>query len=170
MSFVRSALAEDAVSIARIQRLIWVEDYAPLTRGDIEFPSVEELTNSWRAAVENQSERARVLMATVENEVVGFAAVAPFDEATDEIEALHVDPSHRRAGHGTRLLTAVADTAQERGISALTTWVLEGDHPWTSLLNSSGFGVTSDQRILDFDGEGRIVMVQHRWHTSLQDQ
>lgn len=170
MSFVRSALAADAESIARLQRRAWVEDYAPLTRGDMEFPSLEDLTNSWRNAIENQSDRSRVLVATVDDAVVGFASVAAFDDGTDEIEALHVDPSHRRAGHGTRLLTAVADTAQERGVAALTTWVLEGDHPWTSLLNSSGFGVTSDQRTLDFDGEGRIVMVQHRWHTSLQDQ
>lgn len=167
MSFVRAARRDDAADIARIQRDIWVNDYSALMRQQIEYPDLDALAKVWSAAVESRD--GRVLVATAEDQVVGFAAVAQIDADVEEIDPLHIASDYRHAGHGTRLLRAIADTAKERGITTLSTWALEGDHAWISLLNDSGFGLTPDQRTLDFNGDGQIVLVQHRWQTSLQE-
>lgn len=169
--FVRPARVEDASAIAAIQRAVWVEDYRPLMREAIDFPAIDELTAMWSEAIRTApSQRARVLVATANDVVVGFASVAPIDDATDEIESLHVARDHRRAGHATRLLTAIADTAKSMKVSTLSTWALEGDHPWTGLLHASGFGLVKDQRTLDLRGDGSLVLSQHRWQTLLEDE
>lgn len=165
--FVRPARIEDAPAIAAIQREIWVEDYRPLMREAIDFPPTAELSTVWSGAIEAADSRSRVLIATVQDEVVGFAAISAIDQETDEIDPLHVAKNHRRAGHATRLLTAIADTSREAGVNKLSTWALEGDHPWTGLLHSSGFGLTPDQRTLDLRGDDGLVLIQHRWQTLL---
>lgn len=169
--FVRPARVEDAAAIAAIQRAVWVEDYRPLMREAIDFPSVADLTQMWGEAIRHApSQRARVLVATANDVVVGFASITPVDEKVDEIESLHVSRDHRRAGHATRLLTAIADTATSLKVTTLSTWALEGDHPWTGLLHASGFGLVKDQRTLDLRGDGSLVLSQHRWQTLLTEE
>ena len=168
--FVRPARVEDAAAIAAIQRTVWVEDYRPLMREAIEFPSVAELTELWGDAIRNSpSQRARVLVATENDEVVGFTSVAAIDAKTDEIDPLHVARTHRRKGHASRLLTAIADTSKSMNVTTLTTWALEGDHPWTGLLHASGFGLVKQERTLDLRDDGSMVLIQHRWQTQLVD-
>ena len=48
--------------------------------------------------------------------VVAFARLSHHDGAV-ELEALFTDPDHRRAGHATRLVDAVVDTARRAGAS-----------------------------------------------------
>lgn len=168
--FVRPARVEDAPAIAAIQRAVWTQDYRPLMREAVEFPEVEQLAEGWAEAIRNApSARSRVFVATDNDRVVGFAAVSALDDVTDEIDPLHVAKDVRRAGHATRLLTAIADTAKSMGVTTLSTWALEGDHPWTGLLHASGFGLVKDQRTLDLHGDGALVLSQHRWQTILSD-
>lgn len=169
--FVRSSRIEDAQAIAAIQRAIWTQDYRPLMREAVDYPSVEEIAQMWAEAIRNAPDsRSRVFVATASDVVVGFAAVSAIDEQSDEIDPLHVAKEHRRAGHATRLLTAIADTARELGVAKLSTWALEGDHPWTGLLHASGFGLTPDQRTLDLRGDESLVLIQHRWQTLLTQE
>ena len=169
--FVRPARVEDAQAIAVIQRQIWVDDYRALMREAIVYPPAEEIAQMWAESIRTApSQRSRILVATANDVVVGFAAISPLDEQTDEIDPLHVAKAHRRAGHATRLLSAIADTANSMGVTKLSTWALEGDHPWTGLLHASGFGLTPDQRTLDLRGDGSLVLIQHRWQTLLTQE
>lgn len=168
---VRPASIEDAPTIAAIQRGVWTEDYASLIGEPVDFPSSEELARHWADAIRNApSRRYRVLVATEGPLVVGFAAVAPDDESVDLIDPFHVSPGRRRLGHGTRLMTAVADTSRDLGAQIISTWALEGDHPSTNLLADMGFTVSGESRSLDLYGDERVVLMQHRWQAALMDE
>lgn len=167
---VRPASIDDAATIAAIQRAVWTEDYRPLVTAPVEFPDVETLAQQWADAIRNApSRRFRILVATEGPLVVGFAAVAPDDDDHDVIDPLHVSAGRRRLGHGTRLITAIADTSRELGATVLTAWALEGDHPWTNLLADSGFTVSGESRSLDLHGDDTVVLIQHRWQAGLED-
>ena len=56
----------------------------------------------------------RTIVATRDRDVVGFATITV--AATHlELDALFVDPDHRRSGHASRLIEAVVDTARRSG-------------------------------------------------------
>jgi GNAT superfamily N-acetyltransferase len=166
---VRPARIEDAGTIAAIQRDVWIEDYAQLLNTEVTFPSVEELALVWADAIRNApSRRSRVMVATEGPLVVGFAAIAPEDEITDLIDPLHISSGKRRAGHGTRLMTAIADTSKDLGALVLSAWGLEGDHGWTNLLSTLGFSVSGETRSLDLHGDEQVVLLQHKWQAALE--
>jgi GNAT superfamily N-acetyltransferase len=167
---VRPATLDDAATIAAIQRAVWTEDYSKLVNAPMTVPSVEDLARVWADTIRNApSRRYRVLVATEGPLVVGFAAVAPEDDATDVIDPLHVSTGRRRLGHGIRLMTAVADISRDLGARVLTAWAMEGDHPWTNLLADMGFTVSGESRSLDLHGDDSVVVMQHRWQAALAD-
>jgi GNAT superfamily N-acetyltransferase len=104
----------------------------------------EALLPAWRRAVsEPPSVRHAVLVAVADDIVVGFAAVGPSDdkdatETDGQLAVLAVDPGHQRAGHGSRLLSAVVAHLRDHGLTALTAWVPEDDLARTAFLSSAG--------------------------------
>ena len=58
----------------------------------------------------------RTIVATDRGLVVGFATYAQHPTHL-ELEALFVDPDHRRRGHAMRLLDTVVDTARRMGVA-----------------------------------------------------
>lgn len=168
---MRPASINDAATIAAIQRAVWTEDYSSLIKAPIEFPSVEELAAQWTDAIRNApSRRFRVMVATEGPLVVGFASIAQEDDEHDVIDPLHVTSGRRRLGHATRLMTAIADTSRELGAGVITTWALEGDHPWTNLLAATGFSVSGESRSLDLRGDDSVVLIQHKWQAALESE
>ncbi|TNU77286.1 GNAT family N-acetyltransferase [Miniimonas arenae] len=71
---------------------------------------------------------------------------------TAELLALEVAPDARRAGHGSRLLAAVADLARERGAHHLATWTVRSDAERTAFLEAAGLGEAGLRRRLDVPG------------------
>jgi GNAT superfamily N-acetyltransferase len=87
-----------------------------------------------RASMSNESDRAfllanlelsdrswgegRTIVSTAGGEVVGFATIT-VAAAHLELDALFVDPDHRRSGHATRLMDAVVDTARRTGVGRI---------------------------------------------------
>jgi GNAT superfamily N-acetyltransferase len=67
---------------------------------------------------EHDFQEGRTVVALDGATVVGFATVS---HAADffELEALFVDPDHQRAGHATRLIAAVVDTARGASVDRL---------------------------------------------------
>ena len=143
---VRPARAADVPPIAAVQARAW-RRAAPdlLPAHALDTVTDELLEQGWRAAVERPpSARHAVLVACAGSAVVGFAAAAPCtdpdaDRATDaELVALEVDPAHRRSGHGSRLLSAVAGTLRDRGFGVLRVWCPAADRPRQEFLHSAG--------------------------------
>jgi GNAT superfamily N-acetyltransferase len=67
--------------------------------------------------------------------VVGFATVS-HALGFFELEALFVDPDHQRAGHATRLITAVGDTARQAGVGRVE---VSGNEHARAFYESAGF-------------------------------
>lgn len=77
-------------------------------------------------------ERARSLLLHDDGVLAGYAHVDPTDEVAGPSGELVVHPSHRRRGHGGRLLRAVLDQSGGR----LRLWA-HGDHPAAGALATS---------------------------------
>ncbi|MBM6399424.1 GNAT family N-acetyltransferase [Phycicoccus sonneratiae] len=123
--------------------------------GALDWPPAD--TGAQRAA-----EPGFLLVATEDDEVVGFAHVLDLDGHW-HLEQLSVDPGHQRRGHGAALLAAVLVGAGARGATEVTLrtyadvpwngpwyarhgWVEVSDPPWHATL---------------LEGEARMRLAEH---------
>lgn len=132
----------------------------------------EVFAQSWAQAVSAPpSTRYRVMTAIEGAQVVGFAACGPAEidmsggkEAPPsiiEILALEVPQEHGRKGHGSRLLAAIADTAQAEEIQV---WIPVGEESKTRFFHGAGFGPRGLQRTLQV-GDNEIN--EQCWYAKL---
>lgn len=159
--FVRDATAADAAEIAAIQDSSWRLAYAgSWPAGVFESLAAQDPEMQWaRAVIAPPGPGYRLLVATDDGQVVGFAALAPSEDpdaqaGEAEIVAWEVHPEHRRVGHGARLLNAAADHARSIAAHTVTIWVAPDDEPRRALLASAGFGP---------DGAHREVALMDGW-------
>jgi N-acetylglutamate synthase-like GNAT family acetyltransferase len=84
---------------------------------------------------EHDFQLGRTVVALDDANVVGFATVS---HAPDffELDSLFVDPDHQRAGHATRLITALVDTARQAGVSRVE---VSGNEHARAFYESVGF-------------------------------
>jgi GNAT superfamily N-acetyltransferase len=174
---VRLARPEDASAVATVQAQTWRSSYADLLPSDV-LASVtpDSLTQRWDEAIRwAPSPRHRVLVACQAGSVVGFASLAPAGDpdadamADADLLELAVDPAHRGAGHGSRLLTAAADTLRGDRFTTARHWVNAGDDDARAFLTAAGWGPDGASRTLDLRGDGEVVVRQIRLHTALVD-
>ncbi len=169
---VRVAWADDADAVAEVQVRAWREQYADLPADSL--PDAASVAESWRAAMTRPADaRNRVLVALERNRVCGFAVVTPAadpdcDPVSDgELVELVVAPGETRAGHGSRLLQAAADTLVADRFTRAVTWVMAADDIRREFLVSAGWDADSAHRELDLDGTGALTVKQVRLHTAL---
>lgn len=158
---VRPAVAGDDAAITAIQVAAWRHTHdAALGEGVIDRLDVDVMRDRWKAAVESAPGAGfAVLVAMDGPRLVGFASIAP-----GQIMALEVDPDHRRAGHGSRLLAAAVDRLRAHGADELTTWVLQGDTARERFLGDCGLGPDGTERTL---ATGPRTVVERRWSASI---
>jgi len=173
---VRPAIAEDAPEIARIQVVTWRAAYrSVLPAAVLDDWDADAATLTWQIAVTTPPTPGHgVLVALERNTAVGFAAFGPAElgegETPDragptvEISTLLVEPRWGRRGHGSRLLSAVADIARSGGAARLQTWLLEEDHVSAGFYESAGWGRDGWARTLDADD---APLREVRWHALL---
>jgi L-amino acid N-acyltransferase YncA len=100
--------------------------------------------------------------------VVGWASVAPYDEAHEYYAGvgeatLYVDPKARRGGTGRALLTALAEEAERRGYHKLVGKIFTSNEPSIALVRSCGWReVGVHRRHGRLDGEWKDVLVVER--------
>jgi len=158
--FVRPATAADASAIATMQETCWRHDYSwPESIFDAVTTSDAEL--AWaRAVIAPPGPAHRVVVATRGGEPVGFAGIAPCTDTdaepdTVEIVAWEVLPTERGAGHGSRLMAALADTATSVGARALSVWIAAADDHRLHILRSAGFDSDGAHREIAYDDTDR---------------
>jgi GNAT superfamily N-acetyltransferase len=173
---VRPALPGDAAEIARIQVVTWRTAYRsvlPSAVLDDWDPAAAE--TSWRAAITSPPTPGHgVLVALERNTLVGFAAYGPAELTageqqdpsgpTSEMSTLLVEPRWGRRGHGSRLLSAVADLAGTGGATRLQVWLLEDDRVSSGFYESAGWAPDGWARTLD---TGDTPLREVRWHALL---
>jgi GNAT superfamily N-acetyltransferase len=181
LGFVRPAVADDAVEIARIQLSTWRQAYRRILPRHV-LDDLDEgwMAGRWLAAVrEPPSPRHRVLVAVEQAQqsyLVGFAASGTADEsaqAPDEpplgedvvaVTDVVVEPRWGRRGHGSRLLAACTDLWRADGFTTAVAWAFEADTATRAFLSSAGWESDGAARALDVDD---LLVAQVRMHVSL---
>ncbi len=153
---VRPAVPADAEAMGACQARSWRLAYADLLPDEaLAALTGPGLAPFWQAAISAPpSPRHRVLVACSGSTVVGFAALAPSgdgdaDARHGELAALVVDPMHQRAGHGSRLLAAAADTLRQNAFDAVRVWIPEPDTALAAFLVSAGLAPDGARRTHD---------------------
>lgn len=173
--FVRDATAGDAAAIASIQATCWSHDYqwpeefhTALRESDPEM--------QWaRAVIAPPGPGYRLIVATHDSQVVGYAALAPSQDGDAqagelEIVAWEVLPAHRGHGHGSRLLAALADHGSLVGAHTLTIWIAPVDEARRFVLQDAGFAPDGAHRTIQVDAgwdAGELALRQVRLHCAL---
>jgi GNAT superfamily N-acetyltransferase len=164
---VRPARGADAGAVGAVQARCWRQTYAALAPREVLArldPAV--LAERWRGAVTTPPPRHAVLVACTGATVIGFAALAP-SAAPDaspgdgELVALEVDPAHRRAGHGSRLLAASVDTLRASGFTTLYAWCPAQDEARHAFFVSAGLRPDGARR--ELSGDGSTAVEQRLW-------
>jgi GNAT superfamily N-acetyltransferase len=171
--FVRAAEPGQEADLASLQLRSWRSGNVPgLPRDLLQSASEVDIAAGWRAAIAAPpSPRHRVLVASDDARVVGFAAVAPAADpdlppgSEGELVVLVVDPAATRQGHGSRLLNAAMDHLRQDGFPAAVTWVPAGDEALRGFLADAGWGPDGAWRDLETPDGGTLRQV--RLHTSL---
>jgi GNAT superfamily N-acetyltransferase len=173
---VRPALPADAAEIARIQVVTWRTAYrSVLPAAVLDDWDADAAEETWRAAITAPPTPGHgVLVALEQNTRVGFAAFGPAELTTGEqpdpagpsteVSTLLVEPRWGRRGHGSRLLSAVADLAETGGAARLQVWLLESDAVSTGFYESAGWAPDGWARTLD---TGDRPLREVRWHALL---
>ncbi|MDQ4084903.1 MAG: GNAT family N-acetyltransferase [Actinomycetota bacterium] len=172
---VRAAWAADAEAIADVQIRAWRHGYARLLP-DTLLAALDRtaFAAQWSETIIRPAQaRNRVLVALDRATVVGFALTAVADDpdadpARDgQVAEFVVDPDHRRAGHGSRLVQACADTLRADGLTRATIWVTASDDALREFLAEAGWAPDGAHRELDLTGDGSTRVKQVRLHTDL---
>ena len=172
---VRVAWAADASAIADVQVRSWRDAYGGLLPTEIldDLPA-DEFAAAWNQSITKPKDaRQRVLVALERAVVRGFAATAPATDAdsnpgTDsEIAEFVVDPGHRHAGHGSRLLHAAVDTLRSDKFHRATLWLNSNNDDLRMFLTEQGWASDGAFRELDLHGDGSVRVKQVRLHTDL---
>ncbi len=151
---VRAARAGDAESIARIHN-----------EGIAERVATFETRARRAAEIAAGLERGLIVVAEREGRVVGWASIAPYDDAHEYYSGvaeatLYVERRARRGGTGRALLEALADEAERRGYYKLVGKIFSSNEPSIALVRSSGWReVGLHRRHGRLDGEWRDVLV-----------
>jgi GNAT superfamily N-acetyltransferase len=173
---VRPARPDDAGEIARVQVVTWRTAYrSVLPAALLDDWDADAAADRWRTAVAAPPTPGHgVLVALERDAVVGFAAYGPAEltagETSDpagpttELSTLLVEPRWGRRGHGSRLLAATADLAEDAGAGRLQVWLLESDAVSASFYESAGWEPDGWARSLD---TGDAPLREIRWHALL---
>jgi ribosomal protein S18 acetylase RimI-like enzyme len=84
------------------------------------------------------------LVAVLDDAVVGFITTERLDDGRYEVTRLYVDPDSRGAGTGSRLLRAVFDVLEQRGIIDVLVNVFGDNHDGRRFYERHGFRLIED--------------------------
>ncbi len=173
----RLARVTDADAIAQIQSAAWRERFALSWPPDLlETLDEDSASHEWvRAILSPPDPRVRILVATdSSDEVVGFAALGPtsdpdMDGQVLELVMWEVHPDARRQGHGSRLMSAVADNARDLGSDAMSMWLGIDEDARRSFAASCGWGPDSAHRVRQSDDFPNMDRAEVRLVTLLNE-
>jgi GNAT superfamily N-acetyltransferase len=172
---VRVAVPADAPAIARVQVASWRQQYADLLPDElVAAMDTDAFAERWTQSLHRPGDaRNRVLVALDGDTVRGFAVCGPATDpdsdpiADGEIAELVVEPSHRRQGHGSRLLQAAVETLRADRFVRGTLWLTSADDEARRFVADAGWAPDGAHRELDLYGDGTVRAKQVRLHTDL---
>ena len=150
----RLTRTDDVDDIAAITEAAWRERLIPRFENlDPGVMTAADVATTWGEAIlAPPSPLDRLAVATDDaDRARGYAAWGPCtdpDAENGDVEILtfEIDPLHRRMGHGSRLLSAVAGMGADQGAVALSVWCDVADEPRRAFFVSSGWAPDSAWR------------------------
>lgn len=143
---VRAARITDAPAVGVVQAAVWTEAYAGRVPDEVvALFEANSFAKAWRDSLATPPAGVhRLLVSCLGEQVVGFAAIGPSQDAdagpaTGEVTALGVHPHARRQGHGSRLLNACIDVLGEAGAEDVSVWLLADDEATRAFVTNAGF-------------------------------
>lgn len=112
---IRPATAADAPQVVRIIGDVFAE-YSFI------FEAADEVPDLLAFASHYDHPDHELLVACLEDQVVGSIAVLRLDATTSEIKRLYLRPAQRGQGLGRALLQAALDWSRERGMQQVVLW------------------------------------------------
>jgi ribosomal protein S18 acetylase RimI-like enzyme len=172
---VRVAVPADATAIARVQVASWRERYDGILPAEVvDAMDANEFAVRWTESLQRPGDaRNRVLVALDGDAVRGFAVTGPSPDpdadpvGDGEIAELTVDPAHRGAGHGSRLLHAAVETLRADRFVRGVVWVAASDDATRRFVTDAGWSPDGAHRELDLRGDGTVRVKQIRLHAAL---
>ncbi len=182
---VRPAGPEDAETIADLQVKSVVdtvvavvgEEYRATIDSQMDRPQVAQ---TWLDTIRQGANAPHAVMVAREgDEVVGFTAFSatsltsaskpdsfPFSvpDGSAQILAFEVDDEYRQKGHGSRMLSAIADTAVNQRVPGLLVWIVGEDEDRVRFFQKAGFAPAGLRRQVD---TGAGVVTEHLWFAAL---
>jgi len=145
MMSIRSAVEDDAFSIARVQILAWRQAYAGMMPQDFldRMDSVRRVT-SWRRALSAPDAMVTDVVVGTGGEIVGFCVYGSSRDAdaaagVGELVAINLLPAHWRRGLGRMMMERLLTIASERRWQALTLWVMASNMQARRFYEAHGF-------------------------------
>lgn len=132
MTVVRAAQASDWLAAARIHVAGWQHTYRGAMSDEFLDGLVPEEWSKWRKDIySNPPDHVRLLVATVDDSVVGYVDVGRSrsgdEEITGELYGIYVEPDHIGHGHGRALIKAAREALVELGHDRVELWVLSNN-------------------------------------------
>jgi GNAT superfamily N-acetyltransferase len=140
---IREATVVNANAIAEVHVASWRVAYPGiLPAAYLDSLSVDARADRWHRSL--AAGRPRVLIADVDNTLVGWIAFGPSrdgdkDAGWGEIEALYVLPAHWGAGVGRRLMECARRKLTEAGFTDVLLWVLAANEHARAFYSQVGF-------------------------------
>ena len=138
---IRAAAPDDVDAIAAIEREVFEADAWSDSLVDLELIAPGRV----------------VVVAEYENAVIGYASAAVIADVAD-LTRIAVRWADRREGVGTALLTALVDTATERGAERMMLEVADTNEPALAFYVVSGFVEIARRRDYYSPGVDAVVM------------
>lgn len=144
---VRTGRPSDAPAVGMVQAVVWREAFAKAVPAEVlEAFEPQAFTSVWRRSLQDPpTPLHRLLVACAGDQVVGFAAIGPAEvtdasvsETDGELLVLAVHPQARRAGHGSRLINAAADTLRAGDRTGLVAWLPAEDEHTRAFTDTAG--------------------------------
>jgi ribosomal protein S18 acetylase RimI-like enzyme len=151
---IRAATASDVESIREVALASLSASYGHAVGG----PLLREAVEKWYEASDLSDtitdETTVCPVATVDGDVVGFAESYVVDrrERVGEINWLHVNPEHRNAGIGSKLLQHVERALRDRDVDAIEGTVLADNEAGTAFYEREGYD-PAGERTVEIGGE-----------------
>jgi GNAT superfamily N-acetyltransferase len=126
---IRPAVTGDARAIAQVRVDAWRATYrGMIPDAYLDGMSVDASETGWLRILSAPNRVAAVFVAEDQSGVVGFASghrlAEPKHGLDAELSAVYLVPTAQRAGTGTRLVAAVAQSLAQLGATGMIAWVI----------------------------------------------
>ncbi|MEV6067615.1 N-acetyltransferase [Nocardia sp. NPDC052001] len=163
MTITRGTLA-DAEAVATLHTESWRTAYADIMPADyLNGPLYEERLALWQHRLTTPTPGAALFVATDAATLTGFVYLAPQSDGRILLDNLHVRPTLKRSGTGTRLLIhAQAWASTEHPGRTLYLEVLEANTPAIAFYERHG-GKRTDRRPAHFPQGFTLTELEYTW-------